>query len=411
MEAHRKSLLRRRIGALSASAAAPSHRRSIAASQLASFLALAPADHEMAINMITRMLDLIHENGHEAVDEFFANPDAAKGVRGLTDAIIYYRATLAVMSVGVMLLSLLVCPSMPGKEHTTAEWMESDAACPIRSTVAANGAFDVSVLALKQTEADYSAEKPPPESMKKLLFKMTRLDPTMEAMMSKMGMNAPDSSSESPSLFESINTGALQIITAACFGHDGKDGYGSAEAANERREAAVKAGALEAAVSILLDGTPPSSNGTMPFPVAKNSLELAMKMVNRVCLGFNSDGTARRQRAFTIGYLHAAVKAMSKHFTPTLMQQAVQTNHTLMSETGQLGVGYDKQMNKVWEAEIQKYPGLGKKMQTSVQATMRGRLMEMMASSGNGPRGGIDPSVVGEDFGAFPKLLEQAGLM
>ena len=44
-------------------------------------------------------------------------------------------------------------------------------------------------------------------------------------------------------------------------------------------------------------------------------------------------------------------------------------------------------------------------------ATMRGRLMEMMASSGNGPRGGIDPSVVGEDFGAFQKLLEQAGLM
>ena len=42
---------------------------------------------------------------------------------------------------------------------------------------------------------------------------------------------------------------------------------------------------------------------------------------------------------------------------------------------------------------------------------MRGRLMEMMASSGNGPRGGIDPSVVGEDFGAFQKLLEQAGLM
>ena len=90
-----------------------------------------------------------------------------------------------------------------------------------------------------------------------------------------------------------IQNAGLHAIASLCFGHDGLDGFGPAHEACERREAATKAGAIEAIVDVMRAAVardPPKPSDT------RETLVLAHRALVRITMGFSKAGFARREQ-------------------------------------------------------------------------------------------------------------------
>jgi len=173
-----------------------------------------------------------------------------------------------------------------------------------------------------------------------------------------------------------IQQAGLHVISSICLGHDGKEGLGlpsdatKAEAmaglpsgASFRREAAAAAGAVEAVISVLRALRDCVKCG-LKKKDARTMLDLALRALQRVLLGHETAGAARRARAVEGHVIPAMVGALDMVFTKALLQQTIQTNMILMGQDDPEGDGKaDPVLDHEWQSEIKKRPSLGVKMQ------------------------------------------------
>ena len=303
---------------------------------LASLWLSAPGDKATAWHVSMRMLELVHKKGPEAVAAFAGDENASSGVHAMVDTLSYYRDDAELLGLGVALLSALVCGNAEEKHAGAAvKWMESSAGCRMRTLVATSGGFDLAVSAIKIAAG---------------------LEPMMQ---------------------QAVQGACLQTICVGCFGSDGIEGFGSAQAAEERRAIAASANALEAAVEILCSRDGPQTANL------KLDLNLATKMCLRVCMGYSEGGSARRARAFAIGYVHAAVAALDANFSDKLLESVITANNVIMYKLPNCSASRsaDKEMDATWQAEIAARPSLDAHMQKAIKRTMAKKMQEMMSGS------------------------------
>ena len=103
-------------------------------------------------------------------------------------------------------------------------------------------------------------------------------------------------------------------------------------------------------------------------------LQSAMKLLLRVCMGFDEAGTVRRRRAFEMGYIPAITTALDAKFSDENFKMALGANQVIMYE--QPKGRADKEMDATWEAEIRKRPALSTQVQRMIGETMRERMRE-----------------------------------
>lgn len=169
-----------------------------------------------------------------------------------------------------------------------------------------------------------------------------------------------------------IQRAGIHVIKSVCLGHDGKEGLGLPRDATEseamaglpseaslRREAATAAGAIEAIIRVF-EGMRDCVKCGLKKKEARFLLDMALRALQRVTLGYEAAGSTRRARAAAAQAIPAMVGALDKVFSKDLMQQAVTTNSILMGG----GDGkVDKVLDRQWQDEIAKRPLLEAKMQ------------------------------------------------
>jgi hypothetical protein len=279
----------------------------------------ASGDEATALHLCARMFKLLSKTGPEAVAAFGADKNASSGVHAMVDALAYHREVPEVLSMGILLLSYLMCPAFDKDAHGGVQWMESSGGCRMRTLVAASGGFDLAVLAGAKTG----------------------FDPMMQQI---------------------VQQGCLQMLCVGCFGSDGIEGFGAVQAAETRRTIAASAGVLELAVRLLAE----AGDGR---PHAQPLATMAAKVCMRVCMGYNEGGTARRARTFAIGYVHASVAALDVHFSNVFLEMVVSANAVIMYKlpSSSASRAADKEMDATWQDEIQARPTLAANMQKSVK--------------------------------------------
>lgn len=312
--------------------------------ELASLLAEAPQSIAVVTQLSMAMTSLIAESGVEAAVAFAASPDAPSALSCLTNSLFYYRREPFLMYAGIGLFSSLVAPSVIARfAEEAADWMTSNASCRMRSLLVDNGALDAAVLALRQGDADYDFDAAihnvgVARTMERLFAaagaEVARAErpvadgvpiegepPVLSETVTGVPIeNGTRTRSRVSTTHESMLFGALQTITTLCFGTDGVDGHGSAKAAAERRAAAAAAGALEGAISVLLECAARRLADTTMGGGMTTLAGAALRCIGRVCLGYNAEGAACRRHAFAMGYVQAAVAVLDANFSEDLFQ-------------------------------------------------------------------------------------------
>eukprot|EP00316_Scyphosphaera_apsteinii_P023538 CAMPEP_0119321238 /NCGR_PEP_ID=MMETSP1333-20130426/54848_1 /TAXON_ID=418940 /ORGANISM="Scyphosphaera apsteinii, Strain RCC1455" /LENGTH=597 /DNA_ID=CAMNT_0007328177 /DNA_START=38 /DNA_END=1831 /DNA_ORIENTATION=- len=150
-----------------------------------------------------------------------------------------------------------------------------------------------------------------------------------------------------------IHGAGLHIIANICVGNDGEQGVGKPQEACARREAAVKAGAIEVIVDVMQASVardPPKPTDT------RQKLVLAHRALQRVCMGLSKAASARRERAVMADALPVYVNALDRFFSSELFELTIHTNMILMNQTEKREA--DPFLDRVWQNEVEKRPSL-----------------------------------------------------
>jgi hypothetical protein len=170
--------------------------------------------------------------------------------------------------------------------------------------------------------------------------------------------------------------GGCLFLAAVLLGSDGREGLGDLAAAEARRASAAAAGAIEHLIAVLRvigvrhdetetetetaeTETEATEMAIDPTEVAlvKNDtdddhhkdnskiLTVALRALNRACMGQSTAARVCQARAYHGGYLEAAIAALCAALTTDSFSSVIEANQTVM------GMKNDAGSNAEWKAE------------------------------------------------------------
>lgn len=89
-------------------------------------------------------------------------------------------------------------------------------------------------------------------------------------------------------------------------------------------------------------------------------LDLAHRALQRVCMGHDKHGQARRDRAIAADCIPAYVEALDAFWSSDHLQMVLQTNMLLMNQSQQSRA--DPFLDALWQNEVAKYPHLSNRL-------------------------------------------------